>query len=663
MEANPVGEDVVLGFCRRLFGAYLHDKRCRSIAYGLLGVMHCAELSVAGVGRGMARARNLSPKHGIKQVDRLLSNPGILIEAFFKGWVPWVVGDRDSIVVAFDWTEHAHDGQSTIALYLVTRHGRAPPLLWRTVESSELKDNRNRFEDEVLVQLSHLSEPELQVTVLADRGFGDVALYDLLDELGYHYVIRFRGCIYVRTEDGRRVPATELVSPTGAPSRYNDVELTRSARRTPGVITVYDKKMKEPWFLATRRTESAAEIVALYGRRFTIEETLRDTKHPHFGLGLSQTHIGTSGRRDRMLMLVAIAHALLTFLGRAGETLGLDRQLRANTTVRRTHSLFRQGREYLRGVLRTYVRELRHAFLDLLRSHRSQTDTYSWIGMRGFLRSCASTPNHPIDPMIMRPSSAASSTAFQIRATSTRGGEAIRGGFAIVPRVRPPIFAASRKYTTATLTASTDCSVGESPKRTPLIKSPKTRVPTEAHTIDHVSRRCRLGVITSTGLVAHSGQRVTLPGNSKTHVRHTALWQWSHRFVACTSSWWVHVTPTGATSGPWLANPSGACPASTQRLQTTAPAAAGNAQSSQIVAPQEAHPWAAGCAGCAAHMASALGRGAATSLDDPADIREKSTVYGCAAGPEQVADDPSVDVRGLRQAGQTKPGMAFRPRR
>ena len=44
-----------------------------------------------------------------------------------------------------------------------------------------------------------------------------------------------------------------------------------------------------------------------------------------------------------MLLLSALAIALLTLLGAAGESLGYDRWLRANTVKYRTHSLFRQG--------------------------------------------------------------------------------------------------------------------------------------------------------------------------------------------------------------------------------------------------------------------------------------------------------------------------------
>jgi len=77
--------------------------------------------------------------------------------------------------------------------------------------------------------------------------------------------------------------------------------------------------------------------------RFTIEETFRDEKDIHFGLDLSATHIKNCQRRDRLLFLVAIAHALLTLLGAASEETGLDRTLKANTAKKRTLSLFRQG--------------------------------------------------------------------------------------------------------------------------------------------------------------------------------------------------------------------------------------------------------------------------------------------------------------------------------
>src|SRR4051794_20895622 len=56
------------------------------------------------IGHGLAAARSVLTKHAIKQVDRLLSNPGIKIDDILALWVPYVVGARTAITVAMDWT-------------------------------------------------------------------------------------------------------------------------------------------------------------------------------------------------------------------------------------------------------------------------------------------------------------------------------------------------------------------------------------------------------------------------------------------------------------------------------------------------------------------------------------------------------------------------------
>jgi hypothetical protein len=60
-------------------------------------------------------------------------------------------------------------------------------------------------------------------------------------------------------------------------------------------------------------------------------------------MGLSATRIGEPMRRDRLLLVGTFATALLTLLGAIGESLGMDRLLKSNTSKTRTHSLFRQG--------------------------------------------------------------------------------------------------------------------------------------------------------------------------------------------------------------------------------------------------------------------------------------------------------------------------------
>ena len=60
-------------------------------------------------------------------MDRLLSNEGIDLDDALRHWAPYVVGPRTSINLAMDWTDFDADGQATIMLSLLTRHGRATP--------------------------------------------------------------------------------------------------------------------------------------------------------------------------------------------------------------------------------------------------------------------------------------------------------------------------------------------------------------------------------------------------------------------------------------------------------------------------------------------------------------------------------------------------------
>ena len=60
-------------------------------------------------------------------------------------------------------------------------------------------------------------------------------------------------------------------------------------------------------------------------------------------MGIGQIRISSPERRDRLWLLNALAVALLTLLGAAGEALGFDKHLKASTTKRRVYSLFRQG--------------------------------------------------------------------------------------------------------------------------------------------------------------------------------------------------------------------------------------------------------------------------------------------------------------------------------
>jgi len=323
----------------------LHAKRVNSLCDATLGVLHSGSLAVCMIGQGLAAARSLKPKHAIKQVDRLLSNPAINVDDILVRWVPFVIGARDTIVVAMDWTDFDADKQATIMLALITDHGRATPLVWLTVDKKALKDHRALYEHRVLVRLAELLPAGIKVCIVADRGFGDQKLYKMLTEdLYFDYVIRFRGNIAVTAASGETRSAAAWVQAGGRARVLRGAAVTADRYPVATVVCIQDPDMKQAWCLAASSTDATAkQLTSLYGRRWGIECTLRDTKDLRFGMGLGTIHVNSAERRDRLWLINAFAVVLLTLLGAAGEALGYDRMLKTSTVKRRVHSLFRQG--------------------------------------------------------------------------------------------------------------------------------------------------------------------------------------------------------------------------------------------------------------------------------------------------------------------------------
>jgi hypothetical protein len=101
MKAEALTSKQVTRFVESIFEDDLHAKRVASVASATLGAVEAASLSIHAIGHGLAEADDLNAKHAVKQVDRLLSNSGVVV---------CVVPQRRPSPVAravhdvFDWT-------------------------------------------------------------------------------------------------------------------------------------------------------------------------------------------------------------------------------------------------------------------------------------------------------------------------------------------------------------------------------------------------------------------------------------------------------------------------------------------------------------------------------------------------------------------------------
>lgn len=329
-----------------IFGDELHKKRQQSIALAAMGLLASESLFLHRMGEGLVDTRGGDKKHATKQIDRLLSNKGISVWYLSEYWVRYIIHGRKEIMVALDWSAFADDQQSMLSLNILTGKGISTPILWKSVDNKKIKHNRARYEDQILSQLKSILPEDIIVTVVADRGFADQKFFRFLaDELKFNYIIRIKSNTTI-IHQGEKAKASERIHPDGRIICLKDAEITLQHYPVKQFIAVKDKGMKAAWFLVTNLGLPGREIIKHYSKRWKIEPYFRDLKDGRFGLGLEQTHIKSCERRDRLMLVLALAYALLVILGQAGEQLGFDKKLKVNTVKTRTHSLFRQGQFY-----------------------------------------------------------------------------------------------------------------------------------------------------------------------------------------------------------------------------------------------------------------------------------------------------------------------------
>lgn len=267
-----------------------------------------------------------------------------------------------------------------LQISLQTSHGRSAPLLWKTHQKSLLKGQRNAHERALLTKFRQTLPEGVFVTEVADRGFGYMELFERLEqELDFAYVISFKANILVGYPGTAQVPASDWLTPTGRTRTLKEVELTGQRQSVERVYCCQKRGMKEPWFLASNRVDlSAAKALQLYGLRWGIESSFRDIKDYKFGMGMGEVRIGNPARRDRLFLFSALAIVLLTLLGKAGDSAGLERTIKVNTSKTRTNSFFWQGVIYyqlLSKMKEANATLLMEKFTYYLKQHRLYTRT------------------------------------------------------------------------------------------------------------------------------------------------------------------------------------------------------------------------------------------------------------------------------------------------
>lgn len=302
----------------------------------LMGVCATAacdnKLYLTGLGRSISNTNKESSN--IQKVDRLLGNRHLHEEreSFYKVMLSYVLQNNSSPWIHIDWTCI----NSTTHLYALraslSMKGRSIVLYEES--HPKKKENNHATHKAFLNKLKTLLPSDVRPVIATDAGFRAPWFVHIL-KLGWDFVGRLRNknLIFLDKTDTWALSSNYFKQATSIPTYIGQGLLTEEGK-VPAQFVLYKGKSKgrhrlnknkknshsgkskryakankEPWFLVTslQAKEKPVLITNIYRQRMRIEENIRDTKCPHYGLGLKNSLTRCPQRMNILLLIAAIA--------------------------------------------------------------------------------------------------------------------------------------------------------------------------------------------------------------------------------------------------------------------------------------------------------------------------------------------------------------------
>lgn len=254
----------------------------------------------------------------VKRLSRFLHNPRLRTKDLAQGVAREFVSHiaRHAVIrIAIDWT--VENGIHTLVASAIIGR-RAVPTYWRSYDEGTFKGHRSKIERAFVERLFKLilrDVPRSKVIVTADRGFADVLLFDLLNDLKIAFVIRTKENVKVFFQgQWRKLGSLKMTRNT----RRRGLGHLRYCQRSPRRFYITQSRARNRqgqwgiWNLVSNRNYSAIQAKQEYERRWGCECGFRDAKHL---LGLKEADIKSADAFARMFTLVSIAMLLLAIIG------------------------------------------------------------------------------------------------------------------------------------------------------------------------------------------------------------------------------------------------------------------------------------------------------------------------------------------------------------
>jgi hypothetical protein len=254
----------------------------------------------------------------VKRLSRLLHNerlaPHRLADAVLEQALRQVP-PTGKVRMALDWTSEGDQHLLTVSLLM---GGRGVPIYWRAYAAAVLKGRMRRYEIAVIRRVVTRVQRAIgrrRMRLTADRGFADVALVDVLEELGVEFILRVKGTTKVAWQGRWRALHTIAFVSNARQRNLGRIAYCASLPHRLWVTLSRVRNAKgawEIWYMISNRSRRARATAAEYARRFGCEQGFRDAK---WELGFAQAHIQDIHAWSRLFALFALALLVVVTLG------------------------------------------------------------------------------------------------------------------------------------------------------------------------------------------------------------------------------------------------------------------------------------------------------------------------------------------------------------
>lgn len=382
----------------------IHKTRLQTMMEACTAAVSTQTLSLTGLGRHLLNKNKM--RSNIQKMDRLLKNPHLHSEreSMYKVMASYLIQPNSTPWIHVDWT-CINAVTNLYALRASLSMSGRSIVLYEVCHPKE-KENNHAIHKAFLNELKALLPASVKPVIVTDAGFR-APWFAYVKTLGWDLVGRLRhsNAVQLAQQAHWQLSQTFYPQATNQPTCLGSGLLTRKQAVCVHFVLYqgkskhrhklnknkeisraskskrFAKACKEPWLLVTSLPGTdenmAKQAVTIYKQRMRIEENIRDTKCPHYGLGLKKSLSRTPQRMAILLLIAAIATFAAWLAGLYITHKGKAADYQAHSTkFKNALSKVYLGRQVLKKVLHISKKQFNNALKALyLINRQTQAET------------------------------------------------------------------------------------------------------------------------------------------------------------------------------------------------------------------------------------------------------------------------------------------------